>query len=91
MKSAKQMAAWDQKISEIQDEIAKHGAVTGDPMSGAQAGVIFVKGRNAQIKRVKRERGRVAGTARFVGGGRAEGGGRFEVTSGSWATVYLRK
>src|SRR5580692_11160984 len=48
-----QMAACDQRISEIQDEIAKHGAVSVDPMSGAQAGVIFVEDRNAQIKQVE--------------------------------------
>jgi hypothetical protein len=52
----KQMAACDQKISEIQDEIAKHGAVTVDPMSGAQAGVIFVEDRNAQIKQVEHQK-----------------------------------
>lgn len=52
----KQMAACDQKISEIQDEIAKHGAVSVDPMSGAQAGVIFVEDRNAQIKQVERQK-----------------------------------
>jgi hypothetical protein len=52
----KQMAACDQKISEIQDEIAKHGAVSVDPMSGAQAGVIFVEDRNAQIKQVEKQK-----------------------------------
>jgi hypothetical protein len=52
----KQMAACDQRISEIQDEIAKHGAVTVDPMSGAQAGVIFVEDRNAQIKQVEKQK-----------------------------------
>jgi hypothetical protein len=52
----RQMAACDQKISEIQDEIAKHGAVSVDPMSGAQAGVIFVEDRNAQIKQVERQK-----------------------------------
>ena len=52
----KQMAACDQKISEIQDEIAKHGAVTVDPMSGAQAGVIFVEDRNGQIKQVEHQK-----------------------------------
>jgi hypothetical protein len=52
----RQMAACDQRISEIQDEIAKHGAVSVDPMSGAQAGVIFVEDRNAQIKQVERQK-----------------------------------
>ena len=52
----KQMAACDQKISEIQDEIAKHGAVSVDPMSGAQAGVIYVEDRNAQIKQVEHQK-----------------------------------
>ena len=51
-----QMAQFDQKISEIQDEITKHGAVTVDPMSGAQAGVIFVEDRNAQIKQVEHQK-----------------------------------
>jgi hypothetical protein len=51
-----QMAQCDQKISEIQDEITKHGAVTVDPMSGAQAGVIFVEDRNAQIKQVEHQK-----------------------------------
>jgi hypothetical protein len=52
----RQMAACDQRISEIQDEIAKHGAVSVDPMSGAQAGVIFVEDRNAQIQQVQKQK-----------------------------------
>jgi len=52
----RQMAACDQRISEIQDEIAKHGAVSVDPQSGAQAGVIFVEDRNAQIKQVESQK-----------------------------------
>ena len=56
-----QMAACDQKISEIQDEIAKHGAVSVDPMSGAQAGVIFVEDRNAQIKQVEKQKDELQG------------------------------
>ena len=55
------MAACDQKISEIQDEIAKHGAVSVDPMSGAQAGVIFVEDRNAQIKQVEKQKDELQG------------------------------
>ncbi len=51
-----QMAQCDQKISEIQDEIAKHGAVTVDPMSGAQAGVIYVEDRNQEIKKVEQQK-----------------------------------
>jgi hypothetical protein len=51
-----QMAQCDQKISEIQDEIAKHGAVSVDPQSGLQAGVIFVEDRNAQIKQVEQQK-----------------------------------
>ena len=57
----KQMAACDQKIGEIQDEIAKHGAVSVDPMSGAQAGVIFVEDRNAQIKQVEHQKDELQG------------------------------
>src|ERR1700723_4407980 len=37
----KQMAACDQKISEIQDEIAKHGGGSVDHMRGAQGGGVF--------------------------------------------------
>ena len=51
-----QMAQCDQKISEIQDDIAKHGAVTVDPMSGAQAGVIYVEDRNQEIKKVEQQK-----------------------------------
>jgi hypothetical protein len=57
----KQMAVCDQKISEIQDEIAKHGAVSVDPTSGAQAGVIFVEDRNAQIKQVEHQKDELQG------------------------------
>jgi hypothetical protein len=55
------MAVCDQKISEIQDEIAKHGAVSVDPTSGAQAGVIFVEDRNAQIKQVEHQKDELQG------------------------------
>jgi hypothetical protein len=57
----KQMAACDQRISEIQDEIAKHGAVSVDPMSGVQAGVIYVEDRNAQIKQVEHQKDELQG------------------------------
>jgi len=56
-----QMAQCDQKISEIQDDIAKHGAVTVDPMSGAQAGVIYVEDRNQEIKKVEQQKAGLQG------------------------------
>lgn len=48
-----QMSQLDQQISGIRDEIAKYGAVQVDPQSGAQAGVIYIKDRNAEIARIE--------------------------------------
>jgi hypothetical protein len=51
-----QMAQLDQRISGIKDEIAKYGAVQVDPQSGAQAGVIYIKDRNAEIERIEEQK-----------------------------------
>jgi hypothetical protein len=51
-----QMAQLDQQITGIRAEIAKYGAVQIDPQSGAQAGVIYVKDRNAQISRIEQQK-----------------------------------
>jgi hypothetical protein len=48
-----QMADIDRQISRIQDDIAKNGAVSIDPQSGARQGVIMVEDRNADIKRLE--------------------------------------
>jgi hypothetical protein len=48
-----QMAQIDQQISRVQDDIAKNGAVSVDPSSGAQQGVIIVEDRNMEIKRLE--------------------------------------
>ena len=57
-----QMAACDQKISEIQDEIAKHGAASEDPMSGAQIKQVEKQkdGLQSQLEALEEE-GRKAG------------------------------
>jgi hypothetical protein len=51
-----QMAQLDQQISSVRDEIAKYGAVQIDPQSGVQAGVIYIKDRNAQIERIEEQK-----------------------------------
>jgi hypothetical protein len=48
-----QMAQIDQQIARVQDDIAKNGAVSVDPSSGARQGVIIVEDRNAEIKRLE--------------------------------------
>lgn len=48
-----QMAQCDQEISKLQDEIAKLGAVSVDPQSGAMQGIIYVNDRNAKIKQIE--------------------------------------
>lgn len=45
-----QMADIDRQIERVQDDIAKNGAVSVDPSSGARQGVIIVQDRNAEIK-----------------------------------------
>jgi hypothetical protein len=48
-----QMADIDRQIARVQDDIAKNGAVSVDPSSGARQGVIMVEDRNAEIKRLE--------------------------------------
>lgn len=48
-----QMAQIDRQIVGLREEIAKQGAVSVDPQSGLQAGVIYVTDRNAQIKELE--------------------------------------
>jgi hypothetical protein len=48
-----QMAGLDRQIAGIQEEIKEKGAVTVDPMSGVQAGVIYIEDRNRQIKEIE--------------------------------------
>ncbi len=48
-----QMADIDRQILRIQDDIAKNGAVSIDPQSGARQGVIMVEDRNADIKKLE--------------------------------------
>ena len=56
-----QMAGIDQRISNVQDEIAKHGAVGMDASTGLQAGVIFIEDRNAQIKQLEKQKADLQG------------------------------
>jgi outer membrane biosynthesis protein TonB len=56
-----QMAGIDQRISNVQDEIAKHGAIGMDASSGLQAGVIFIEDRNAQIKQLEKQKADLQG------------------------------
>lgn len=51
-----QMAQCDQEISKLQDEIAKYGAVSVDPQSGAMQSIIYVNDRNAKIKQIQDRR-----------------------------------
>jgi hypothetical protein len=48
-----QMAQIDRQIDGLRAEIAKQGAVSVDPQSGLQAGVIYITDRNAQIKQLE--------------------------------------
>jgi hypothetical protein len=54
-----QMAGLDRKIAGIQEEIKEKGAVTVDPMSGAQAGVIYIEDRNRQIKEIEGQKAKL--------------------------------
>jgi hypothetical protein len=56
-----QMAQLDQQIGGIRDEIAKYGAVQIDPQSGVQAGVIYIKDRNAQIAKIEQQKATLQG------------------------------
>jgi hypothetical protein len=48
-----QMAQIDRQIAGLREEIAKQGAVSVDPQSGLQSGVIYITDRNAQIKELE--------------------------------------
>jgi hypothetical protein len=54
-----QMAGLDKKIAGIQEEIKEKGAVTVDPMSGVQAGVIYIEDRNRQIKEIEGQKAKL--------------------------------
>jgi hypothetical protein len=56
-----QMAQCDQQISKLQDEIAQYGAVSVDPQSGVQAGIIYINDRNAQIKQIEERKAGLQG------------------------------
>jgi len=45
-----QMAAIDQQIAKVKEDIAKSGAVQMDPSSGAMQSVIIIHDRNAEVK-----------------------------------------
>ncbi|MFZ0235591.1 MAG: hypothetical protein WAL74_20880 [Candidatus Acidiferrales bacterium] len=51
-----QMAQCDSEISKLQDEIAKYGAVSVDPQSGAMQSIIYVNDRNAKIKQIEEQK-----------------------------------
>jgi hypothetical protein len=54
-----QMAGMDKQIAAIQEEIKEKGAVTVDPMSGVQAGVIYIEDRNRQIKEIEAQKAKL--------------------------------
>ena len=54
-----QMAGLDRQIAAIQEEIKEKGAVTVDPMSGVQAGVIYIEDRNRQIKQIEDQKAKL--------------------------------
>jgi hypothetical protein len=54
-----QMAGLDKQIAGIQEEIKEKGAVTVDPMSGVQAGVIYIEDRNRQIKQIEGQKAKL--------------------------------
>jgi hypothetical protein len=56
-----QMAQCDQEISKLQDEIAKFGAVSVDPQSGAMQSIIYVNDRNAKIKQIEERKAGLQG------------------------------
>ncbi len=54
-----QMAQIDVRISKIQEEIQKYGAVSIDPASGARQSIIYIEDRNAQIKQLEEQKARL--------------------------------
>jgi hypothetical protein len=56
-----QMAQIDDRISKIQEEIQKYGAVSFDPATGLRQNVIYVEDRNAQIKQLEAQKAKLQG------------------------------
>jgi len=56
-----QMAQCDQEINKLQDEIAKYGAVSVDPQSGAMQSIIYVNDRNAKIRQIEERKAGLQG------------------------------
>ena len=54
-----QMAQIDDRISKIQEEIQKYGAVSFDPATGLRQNVIYVEDRNAQIKQLEEQKAKL--------------------------------
>lgn len=54
-----QMSQIDVRISKIQEEIQKYGAVSIDPATGARQSIIYIEDRNAQIKQLEEQKGRL--------------------------------
>jgi hypothetical protein len=54
-----QMAQVDARISKIQEEIQKYGAVSIDPATGARQSIIYIEDRNAQIKQLEEEKAKM--------------------------------
>jgi hypothetical protein len=48
-----EMADIDREIARVKDDIAKNGAVSIDPSSGARQGVVMVEDRNTEIKHLQ--------------------------------------
>ena len=56
-----QMAQIDERISKIQEELQKYGAVSFDPASGVRQNVIYIEDRNAQIKQLEEQKSKLQG------------------------------
>jgi len=56
-----QMAQIEERISKIQEEIQKYGAVSFDPASGVRQNVIYIEDRNAQIKQLEEQKSKLQG------------------------------
>ena len=54
-----QMSQIDDRISKIQEEIQKYGAVSFDPATGLRQNVIYVEDRNAQIKQLEEQKAKL--------------------------------
>ncbi len=54
-----QMTQIDERISKIQEEIQKYGAVSFDPATGLRQNVIYVEDRNAQIKQLEEQKAKL--------------------------------